>query len=505
MNRKILALWTIIAVALTATLWIATINRPFDTEPHAWASAHMAVMARSFSHEGVTHLRGVPVQNNPPLGTQPDRYIHWPPLFAILLGFTFKVFGDSVATAHVFVMLLNVIYLAVLFKLARYCFNKQVAILSVFGVVTLPVFFQYSTLVWTVNAGMIAIMAAIYCFLRATESTLDWKWIYVGMAAIVIGTLLSWEPILVGFALLAVALVMKSKDAIRAAIAYACTGVVAMAVLLAIYVTASPELRTDLWHTIAVRFGGQYGSGTVPIHALFDSMWYDGQPSGRWSAYARIFVLIGLLTLFAIGGLLLWLWEKRYETKAQCFAIGGLLGVWLGWFLVFPNHVYNHDYQWLLGAPLGGISIGVALNALSERIHGSLRWLNLVALPIALLVPLAGEAAHAYKDREVVPTWYVEYGLDIGQNTPSSAVILSNFPSMVPVYYSDRHILRYVHDEDTLRIINREVWDVFPNSDVYFATTSDYSPRFPCVLANFPIVKQMPHLVLFKMSRDSCR
>jgi len=448
-------------------------------------------------------LHGVPIQNNAPLGTQPDRYIHWPPLFAILLSLTFKIFGDSAFTAHGFVLLLNLIYLAALYKLADHCFGKQVAALSLFGALTLPVFLQYSTLVWTVNAGVIAIMLALYCFLRATENGINWRWVWAGIAAIAAGTLMSWEPILLGFALLPIAMLLKSKSALRTALAYAASGIATMGVILVIYVTASPELRADLWSTIAVRLGGSYSSTTVPIHAIFDRMWYADHNWDRWSLVGRSLLLIGPVALLAISGLLLRTWEKRQEMRSAYFVLGGLLGVWLGWFAIFPNHVYVHDYQWLLAVPIAGIAIGVGLDAVTARLEGSLRWLTLAIIPAMLLMPLIAETARAFAIQGAYSPM-LDYAREIQVNTPPSAVVLSVSPSMVPVYYSDRHTLRYVDDEETLKLINRQVWLIFPGSDVYLAIPPVYSVRFPCSLANFSTVKRTPDLILLKMSPDSC-
>src|SRR5262249_54956313 len=50
---------------------------------HAWLSAHYAVMANAFNTFGLFDLGFVPVQNNPPLTTSPDAYLHWPPLYPV--------------------------------------------------------------------------------------------------------------------------------------------------------------------------------------------------------------------------------------------------------------------------------------------------------------------------------------------------------------------------------------------------------------------------------------
>jgi hypothetical protein len=180
-----------------------------------------------------------------------------------------------------------------------------------------------------------------------------------------------------------------------------------------------------------------------------------------------------------------------------------LLGVWFGWFLIFPNHVYVHDYQWLLAVPLGGIAIGFALDSLTMRLQGSLRWLSLAIVPAMLLLPLATITSTAYDNRNAHSPM-LDFAAEILQNTPPTAVILSVSPSMVPVYYSDRHTLRFVDDEGTLRLLNQQVWQVFPGSDVYLAMMPAYATRFPCALKNFSEVKRSPNLILLKVSPDSC-
>src|SRR5687767_12460629 len=78
-----LIFWSCVAVLLTISAHLIMLPRPFDYH-HDWVSAHFSTMARSFAEHGVIALRGVPIQNNPPLGLEPDVYLHWPPLFPIV-------------------------------------------------------------------------------------------------------------------------------------------------------------------------------------------------------------------------------------------------------------------------------------------------------------------------------------------------------------------------------------------------------------------------------------
>src|SRR2546426_5404598 len=74
----LLVFWLSVAALLTLIGHLTVLGRPFDN-PGAWVSAHFSTMARSFVEHGIVALGGVPIQNNSPLGLEPDAYIHWPP------------------------------------------------------------------------------------------------------------------------------------------------------------------------------------------------------------------------------------------------------------------------------------------------------------------------------------------------------------------------------------------------------------------------------------------
>ena len=277
MNNRTWVLWTGLAALLTLTSWLATVNLRYGVEDHAWANAHMALMARSFANQGILALHGVPVQNNPPLGSQPDVYIHWPPLFSMVMSLAFRAFGESEATARSMVMVVNLFYLWTFWTLVKYGFGRDVAVASIFGLLVLPVFIEYGPLIWTPNVGMAAIMLALYCFLRAAESSTDWRWIAAGAVSIVLGTWMSWEPVLLGFVLVGLSLWQGSWPRLQAAALLAAAGAVAAMAILAIFVAASTEMRADLWATVRYRMGGNYGIAPVPLHAIADSKLYSEQ------------------------------------------------------------------------------------------------------------------------------------------------------------------------------------------------------------------------------------
>jgi len=531
MKRKVPAFWVSIAALLTLVYWSATLNHPFALELHAWASAHMGLLARSFAQLGVVRLHGVPLENNLPLGGQPDTYNHWPPLYPILLSVAFWMFGESVAVIHAFAVLVNICYFAAFYLLVRRCFDTDVAKLSLFALLTIPVFVKYGTLAWTPNVAMAAISAALYCFVRGTEASLNWKWISAGAAAVTLGVFFSWEPAPVGLVLLGLGIWQRSRIHKIAAAAYAVAGLGAVAIVLVLLVSPSPELRSGLWATIRYYIGGTYHRADIPIHDLAASMSATHKGVTDWLSAMLFYwlpLLGGVIGSLATAGLAIWSWYNRKTRPDVFFAVGGLLGIVVVWVALFPVHVIIHEYQALIAAPLFSIGLGFSLKVGAERLNGAFRWLAILVLPALLLLPLVRQTG---KDLRKLPQAEIlEYAKDIERNTPASAIVLSPLATMVPVYYSHRHTIRGVNDDEVLREVLRQTGTVFPGSDIYlaippdslaiaqdslaipqdshgpysFAVPPDSLGQFSCAFSQFPVVKRTPNLILLKVTAGAC-
>ena len=57
----------------------------------------------------------------------------------------------------------------------------------------------------------------------------------------------------------------------------------------------------------------------------------------------------------------------------------------------------------------------------------------------------------------------------IQHNTPPNAVTLSSAESAVPIYYSDRHVVRGIVTPDLLRLAIPQARAAFPGSPLFFA------------------------------------
>lgn len=507
-SGRVATFWASVAGLLTVAYWMARVSDPFSSaEPYSSASAHMALLARSFVLPGIIQLRGVPLQNNLPLGLQPDRYVHWPPLYPILLSIAFRIFGESERVVHAFVIAVNIVYVTAFYLLVRRCFNRVVAMFSLFALLTIPVFIQYGRLAWTPNAALAAVNVGLYCFMRGTESTLNWKWIAPGAIAVASGVLFSWEAALLAPVLFGLTLWQAKGTKPRAAAVYTAASMCAVAMVLILLLYSSPGLPNDLLSAARYRMGHPYQPAEIPIHAWVSHLEYTPRYSlYGWFAHVIDFhgvLLGGTLGLLSVIGMIGWSWNRRQNMPDVFLVVGSLLGIAVLWAALFPNHVFIHEYQALIAAPLVSISLGAAMGAGVERLHGNFRWIAMTIVPLILIVPLVRNTRDGF--RKLPPDGNLEFARDIENSTPASGVILSALGSMVPVYYSNRHMIRGVRDDETFRTVTRQTGTIFPDSDVYLAIPPDSLGDFPCASSNLPVVRRTPSVVLLRVVAGVCR
>ena len=90
-----------------------------------------------------------------------------------------------------------------------------------------------------------------------------------------------------------------------------------------------------------------------------------------------------------------------------------------------------------------------------------------VILPLLTLYPLLMAVRNARIPFE--NPQYQDLSVIIRHNTPPNAVTLSTAQSAVPIYYSDRHIVRGIVTPDLLRLSIPQARAAFPGSPLFFA------------------------------------
>jgi len=258
-----------------------------------------------------------------------------------------------------------------------------------------------------------------------------------------------------------------------------------------------------------------FSPGPLVVHAVFHEVNYSASSLALihmlWRFIGRL-QLIGPLGIVAVGGILVTGWTRRHSVNDGRLTVlfAGLISSWLLWFVLMANHAFVHDYQMLLAVPVGGAALGVGLVALIDLVkraeNGStlaaMRLVTLVIIPMVMLMPLTRET----KDRLVASRDRYEhsgvtYAWDIKSSTEPGAVVMIPDVSMVPVYYSKRHIIRGVADDSIVEKVVGRVGQVFPRSTTYLALSPGDLKKFPRSLGQYPAIARTKHLVLLALPR----
>jgi hypothetical protein len=175
------------------------------------------------------------------------------------------------------------------------------------------------------------------------------------------------------------------------------------------------------------------------------------------------------------------------------------------------NHAYVHDMMMLLAAPVAAVAVGlcgkllldVADGAGESSIRRSVRWGALVVLPAVLLLALPlniVDRVIGVRRGDVD----VSFGRAIKAATEPGAVVMVRTPSMLPVYYSERHVIRGIAGDEAVDTLGERVRQEFPGAPIYLALRPLRDiQEFPGSLQRLRLVKRSPDLVLLAITDDN--
>lgn len=502
-----------LAALLTLGTALHHTSRPFDGQ-QAWISAHVGVMARNFAQLGVIATKGVPQQNNPIPGVEPDVYIHFPPLLPMVLGEIFRLAGPTEQAARMFMLLVLLGTATAIGALANECCGKKAAMFAVFTWLTMPVVVLFSKELIHQNLAMMFLVLAVLGYVKATkQSSMDRRWAMLSLVCWSLAALSSWEPVLAAPVLLLVGVLHGGRDERRLAWLSTLVVGISVAAVLALFLFAYPANASQLWETIRYRLGLAYAPPShVPFHALAEQRWFRALPQPDWSTKLaflrqRFAGLIGPVPLVALAIAALWIWKDRtaQASRVRFLAIVGLMSSAVVWYCVMTNYTFQHNMDFLIWAPAFAFAASLAFAALEQTFSKSPKYGLIAVLVIAvcgiwmLRAPFWDMENHYLAPEK--PSWTVAYGHDIDRLTEPNAVVLTPEPSMMPVFYSHRHLILFVEDDATLAQVLPQMRGVFVGSPVYLAIPRQQLQSFPAAQRVFPVAGSAGSLVLLKLGR----
>ena len=457
-----------IALAVTVVRGIESAPREFDY-PHAFVSADVATAARTFAEVGIFHLHGVPVNNNSPIDNN-DFYTHWPPLLPILLSLCFRVFGVTERVAHLLMLCLLVTTAILVFRVGQRWLGVVGGALAGLFWLTLPVTLQFGHSVVHQQLMTMFMVAAVLAFLEEHEA--------VGSVMLFLGALSSWEIVLVAVGLLVASRWRPQlrRQAVAAAIG-AGGGVLFVA---ALYLWNSPQLAVDTLQAAKFYMGM---SSTYSHRMALEQIQVSSREQFSYVLLNNVWML-GPLGLGAVLQLL------TARVRGRSLILASLATPWLVWCVVMKNYTARHHFDFVIAAPLVALALAwMAITPSSKQV------VKIVALTAAVGIQSLILPKPVISDG-YDPAALIRYGRSIRQATEPNAIVMAPLISAVPLYYSERHIVRDVDSAESiaqqLPVLQRE----FPGSPIYLAVP----PSLAGNLSVGRVVSSTPDAVIVQLS-----
>jgi 4-amino-4-deoxy-L-arabinose transferase-like glycosyltransferase len=493
---KAAAFWLAIAALALVALYARLLHLSFDGDYQGWASASCMTMAHSFNQLGALHLHFVPIQNNLPFGSDPDVYLHWPPLFPLLLSVVTRVLGDHESSGRLFALTITLATTCVVIAIARRLYGTRIALLSGFFFLTARATYDGGRAILHQPLAMLFGSATVLLFLLAVDSpsaatpasaaphSASRKRLFaiLGLFATICTVLTAWDPIFIPFGLLLSSIYLRRRDAIRLAALYLLAEVLTFIAVQADYILAYPALFKNQFATIAFRAGLKFNvASSQRLHTIVDSVHYATSQLSFIGTYSHalrwLFEGFGTFTLLApFLFLALWPPADRRQNTSAVYLLGGLGLPWVVFYALMRNYVSVHPFALVLAAPFLAITSGFVLDSIWNRLHTAtiaddnrrhLLRVMVVIFPLLLLYPLFMAVRNARIPFEAPQ--YQDLSVIIQRNTSPEAVTLSSAQSAVPTYYSDRHIVRGIVTPNLLRLAIPQARAAFPGSPLFFA------------------------------------
>jgi hypothetical protein len=473
-------------VAAAMIVALALVTRGFWYE-HGWASATIATTARSFAAHGIIGLHGVPIENNDPLTTEPDAYLHWPVLFCYALALVVDAAGDSVIAMNLFMAAIALCTAFVLALMARRMFGPQTAPYCGAAFLVLPATMRFGLiLVYEPLALLFLVLALMFAWDYAAAATPPRGRLVASTLMLFLAAMTAWEPYLAVAGVAAAAAIYRRRALVRLMGCWLLACACGLAVTCVIFWLGNHDFWRDLWSILALRTG--FGGYTPPPHHIHQIELerhqlpapYGLTVFGRPSHYLSSIGLMG--ALFVALPLL----RRRLVPAPHALVLLSLAAVWIGWgYVLMREQYYIHDFEMMLGAPLAALGIAGLVgfldrcgrSAADPRLREGSALLCAVALPLALISGglAAFQTTRFGREHE---RGLIGFGTTVRALVPPGALVVTPETNAIVVYYDHRHTLLGMRNAATVTANLPAIHALCTTCKVYLAYPGDDSDRF---------------------------
>ena len=474
---------------------------------HAWASAHFATIAQSFAGHGILGLGGIPIENFDPLTSQPDNYLHWPPLYFYALSLVQRMFPESIRAMHLFMATIALANAVVIRAIAARFFNPRAAMVCGSAFLLMPATLRYGLVLLPVNLAMLEVALALLSMLRSLQGAEREKAASLGLGTLLflLACLTSWEAFLALPGLLLAYGLDRRPEILRTGLCWTAAAIAAGAGTLSLYGLSDPTFFNDLWSIFTFRLGlTPYLPQPARIHPVEGQLeaidgvtvFYAHPTFNFFEAYVvrmqNFCGALGLIGLFALASTAL----RRHRAGADdglAVLLLPLATIWLGWAGLMQGHYIIHTYQFVLATPLLALGVGCLYALLDDavmaapdlRARQGLAIVKDLAIPAALLLSgMVAAATTLAGDPEAFDL--AGFGRRIRAEVPAGAMVLTSEMSMVQTFYAQRHVIRGVPDGGYVEARLQTIQDICPGCALYLALRRANAAKFQGLLDRLP-------------------
>jgi hypothetical protein len=336
---------------------------------------------------------------------------------------------------------------------------------------------QFGDLVAQQSLAMLFVVAAVVAFCSARER--------LGAVLLFVAVLSSWEAVLVVPGLW---LASRRVPELRRGVVLAAVGAgAALVAVMALFTLGSTRLAVDTLQTV------RYYMGLSPVysHVIPNGLGVLTFPQQLRYLLGNHVFMIGLPGLIAVVVLLV----RRPANGV--LVVYGLAAPWIIWTVVMRTHTAYHNFELLIAAPLTALAL--AWVAAADFRSG---WSKSATLKVAVVIALAVLWTFVPKpanggDRNSEDQ--IRYARDVRDSTGVDAIVMAPTVSAVPLYYSERHIVRGVANDGVLAEELQDIRRQFPASPIYLAIPPSVTADFAGTLAHAIVVRSTADAIVAKL------
>ena len=448
----------VIALAITVAAHIWTAGRKY-TYRHALISTTFATCARTFAGSGLFTLHFVPALNNPPIGPG-DGYTHWPPMTSALLSVCFRVFGTSETVGHLWALAIEIATALLVFAIACNWLGRRGGALAGAFWLVMPVTVHYGHIILAESLALALILGAVLAVQRS-------RWGYAA-GLIFLAMWSSWEAVLFAPALWAVAWRTKRPEHRRAASLCTVSIIGACASVMVLYALANPMMFYDGFQTALFRMGISkvYSHQVIGVNTLDPALGFDAIVSRLAVNFPRMLGIFGAAALISLS---------LAMPRGSELVLYGTGMPWLLWCVLMPNHAAAHDIEMLLAAPVASMALAWFAVGVATKLGGRPR-LKLASGIVFAAALVSQPWVFGTEPPFESPPQMLGFAARIRSATDTDAIVLSPLISTIPLYYSERHIIRCISDLTTAQSLIPALRKEFPRARFYWATPLESHP-----------------------------